>query len=678
MSKKIRKRPDLYASEAVLSRVFKYAMKSKVIIILSSLFLIGFTVMELIQPMLVSTILDEHLLGIQTTYVNVSEENDKTVVYDDNHYLKVKDYEQEINDDLTFITVVYFDNNYHVVFGQVESNQIEIIEEGVAYLEDGTTFVSAQLSKEEVELFFKHSPKAIINILIWYAVLTILIMVLRYGHNIMFTDASMRLTLDMRKNAYEKLNRLPISYFSEEPSGKIVTKINSDSEGVRGLYQVIFSIGSAIVSLLLVYGGLFIADWKLALLTLVILPIIILWMTVYRRINNRYHHKIREMNSIINAHLAQYVSGVSIIQVFNKEQKMTQEYDDLLIKNYKNKIKRQRIDSLFGSELLNLLQRLLTALVIFYFGRKYLSGSAAVSAGTIYLYITYLGRVINPLMSIFSNLNQLEDSFVASSRIFEFLDTDEDKFIGYGEIPRFNGKVEFKDVSFSYDDENKVLKNVNIAVNPGEFIGLVGHTGSGKSTMMSLLVRFYDLKEGQILIDDVDFMTYTKQEVRSHIGYILQDPALFEGTIKYNIAFEEEVDDQVIIDILRQIGADKFIDVFPEGIHSKVEYLGNNLSTGEKQLIAFARMLLKNPSILILDEATANIDSETEQLIQKALSVLAEGRTTFVVAHRLSTIKDADRIYVLDDGRVVEQGTHSELYAMNGKYRKMYDAQYHK
>ena len=401
-------------------------------------------------------------------------------------------------------------------------------------------------------------------------------------------------------------------------------------------------------------------------------------MTVYRRINNRYHHKIREMNSIINAHLAQYVSGVSIIQVFNKEQKMTQEYDDLLIKNYKNKIKRQRIDSLFGSELLNLLQRLLTALVIFYFGRKYLSGSAAVSAGTIYLYITYLGRVINPLMSIFSNLNQLEDSFVASSRIFEFLDTDEDKFIGYGAIPRFNGKVEFKDVSFSYDDENKVLKNVNIAVNPGEFIGLVGHTGSGKSTMMSLLVRFYDLKEGQILIDDVDFMTYTKQEVRSHIGYILQDPALFEGTIKYNIAFEEEVDDQVIIDILRQIGADKFIDVFPEGIHSKVEYLGNNLSTGEKQLIAFARMLLKNPSILILDEATANIDSETEQLIQKALSVLAEGRTTFVVAHRLSTIKDADRIYVLDDGRVVEQGTHSELYAMNGKYRKMYDAQYHK
>lgn len=678
MSKKVRKRPDLYASEAVLSRVFKYAMKSKVIIILSSLFLIGFTVMELIQPMLVSTILDEHLLGIQTTYVNVSEENDKTVVYDDNHYLKVKDYEQEINDDLTFITVVYFDNNYHVVFGQVESNQIEIIEEGVAYLEDGTTFVSAQLSKEEVELFFKHSPKAIINILIWYAVLTILIMVLRYGHNIMFTDASMRLTLDMRKNAYEKLNRLPISYFSEEPSGKIVTKINSDSEGVRGLYQVIFSIGSAIVSLLLVYSGLFIADWKLALLTLVILPIIILWMTVYRRINNRYHHKIREMNSIINAHLAQYVSGVSIIQVFNKEQKMTQEYDDLLIKNYKNKIKRQRIDSLFGSELLNLLQRLLTALVIFYFGRKYLSGSAAVSAGTIYLYITYLGRVINPLMSIFSNLNQLEDSFVASSRIFEFLDTDEDKFIGYGAIPRFNGKVEFKDVSFSYDDENKVLKNVNIAVNPGEFIGLVGHTGSGKSTMMSLLVRFYDLKEGQILIDDVDFMTYTKQEVRSHIGYILQDPALFEGTIKYNIAFEEEVDDQVIIDILRQIGADKFIDVFPEGIHSKVEYLGNNLSTGEKQLIAFARMLLKNPSILILDEATANIDSETEQLIQKALSVLAEGRTTFVVAHRLSTIKDADRIYVLDDGRVVEQGTHSELYAMNGKYRKMYDAQYHK
>lgn len=669
---------DHYTSGAVLRRVFQYAMRSKYIILFSSLLLIGFTVLELIQPMMVSTILDDHLLGIQTTYVKVSEESEKTVIYQDEYFLKVKDYSQELTDDMTIISLVYFDNQYQVIWGEVTSDVIDKIENGLAYTKDGTSFQAIALSKAEVNAFFVHSPAAIIKILIWYSILTILIIVMRYGQNIMFTAASMKLTLDMRKSAYEKLNRLPISYFSEEPSGKIVTKINSDSEGVRGLYQVFFSIGSALVSLILVYSGLFIADWKLALWTLVVLPVIILWMTVYRRINNRFHHKIREMNSIINAHLAQYVSGISIIQVFNKEEKMTKEYDNLLTTNYKYKIRRQQMDSFFGSELLNLLQRLLTAFVIFYFGRRYLSGSGAVSAGMIYLYITYLGRIIQPLLSIFSNLNQLEDSFVASSRIFDFLDTEEDKYLGNGDIPRFQGKVEFRHVSFSYDNENEVLKDISFVAHPGDFIGLVGHTGSGKSTMMSLLERFYDLQEGQILIDDVDYMTYTKQEVRSHIGYILQDPALFEGTIKYNIVFEQEVDDQVVIDILRQIGADKFIDVFPEGIYSKVEYLGNNLSTGEKQLIAFARMLLRNPSILILDEATANIDSETEQLIQRALKVLAEGRTTFVVAHRLSTIKDADCIYVLDDGRIVEKGTHPELYQMNGKYRKMYDAQYHK
>ena len=213
-------------------------------------------------------------------------------------------------------------------------------------------------------------------------------------------------------------------------------------------------------------------------------------------------------------------------------------------------------------------------------------------------------------------------------------------------------------------------------VKPGQFIGLVGHTGSGKSTLMILLQRFYDLVDGKILIDDVDFMNYTKQEVRSNIGYVLQEPALFSGTIKSNITFGIEASDDEVEKVLEMIGAKKFVKDYPDGINTKLEYLGSNLSTGEKQLISFARILLRNPAILILDEATANIDTETEILIQNALKVLAAGRTTFVVAHRLSTIRYADNIYVLDDGKIVESGTHDELYNKNGKYRAMYEAQY--
>ena len=249
------------------------------------------------------------------------------------------------------------------------------------------------------------------------------------------------------------------------------------------------------------------------------------------------------------------------------------------------------------------------------------------------------------------------------------------KYLGFNERPNFKGDIKFIDVSFAYD-ESDVLKHINMHVKPGQFIGLVGHTGSGKSTLMILLQRFYDLVDGKILIDDVDFMNYTKQEVRSNIGYVLQEPALFSGTIKSNITFGIDASDDEVERVLEMIGAKKFVKDYPDGIHTKLEYLGSNLSTGEKQLISFARILLRNPAILILDEATANIDTETEILIQNALKVLAAGRTTFVVAHRLSTIRYADNIYVLDDGKIVESGTHDELYNKNGKYRAMYEAQY--
>ncbi|MDD2682494.1 MAG: ABC transporter ATP-binding protein, partial [Bacilli bacterium] len=564
-----------------------------------------------------------------------------------------------------------YDNNYQIK--TIEGNNVVLVSEDGD--EQTSTFI---FLGDDITIFYDLSSKPILRWILIYAIISIIVITTRYIQNISFTFASMKLTLDIRKSTFDKLNRLPVSYFSKEPSGKTVTKMIYDSEGVRGLYNVIFSIFSAIISLVIVYVGLFALDYKLALLTFASFPIVLLWLTVYRKIVNKFNKKIRETNSRINGKLAEFVNSVGVIQIFNKEEKMSNEYDFMLKGNYGTKMKQLRVNTFFGNQMLLFIERIIIMFVLFYFGLKYFSLPSLLIATTISVYIDYIQRLVYPISEIFGNLNSLEDSLVSASRVFDFLDSKED--IGLDSISgvKLSGNIEFKNVYFQYEHDNYVLHDINFKVKSGQFVGLVGHTGSGKTTLMNLLERYYDLDEGNIFVDGVDYNTYSKYDIRENIGIILQDASIFEGTIKSNVAFGIEATDEEVIEVLRSIGADKFIYDYPEGIHSKINYSGENLSTGEKQLISFARILLKNPSILILDEATANIDTETEVLIQKSLKMLAKDRTTFVVAHRLSTIKDADVIYLFEDGRIFEQGTHEELYKKKGKYRAMYDAQYHK
>ena len=500
-----------------------------------------------------------------------------------------------------------------------EGNQI------IVQKEDNTEekYEYSSLSPNDMLSFYGNSSEKIGYWLMIYAIVAIIILVSRYIETVSFTSASMKLTLDMRKSAFEKVNRLPISYFAGEPHGKTVTKMIYDSEGVRGLYEVIFSIFSAVVSLVTVYFGLFTLEPKLAWLTFIAFPLLYVWLTVYRKAINKLNQFIREMNSRINGKMAEFTNGVSIIQLFNQEKNMTEEYDEMLTNNYKTKMKHLRINTLFGYDLLILIRRMLVAFVLLYFGLKYFSPEAAVIGTTIYVYIQYLERLVNPITEIFSNLNSLEDSLVSASRIFEFLDEEEDTGLGEVTDLKLTGEIEFRNVSFKYVEGKNVLENVTFKTEPGQFIGLVGHTGSGKTTLMSLLERYYDLKEGQILVDGIDYLTYSKQDIRNNIGIILQDVSIFEGTIKSNVAFGLEVSDEEIEDILLQIGAHNLSMVFQGNPYRSIFY-GDNLSTGEKQLIAFARILLRNPSIIILDEATANIDTETELMIQKSLMVLSK------------------------------------------------------
>ncbi|HHX00330.1 MAG TPA: ABC transporter ATP-binding protein [Acholeplasmataceae bacterium] len=665
-----------YSTKEIFVRVFKYAMKSKYLLLISLFALIIYSAFDIIQPLIIKRVIDDELAGVQTTWVEVSESDSNTAIFNGKYYSKQNTDEPIDGEEFT---IRFFEDNYYLITGRVGEKDtiIEVDEEIVFETTDSSTYTReyVKLSKDDLFEFYRPSINPIILMIIYYAIVSIIIIIARYIQNVTFRASSMRLTLEMRKSAFDKINRLPISYFSKEPKGKIVTKMIHDSEGVEGLYQVVFSIISAVISLVMIYGGLFYLDTKLALLTLLAFPIIYLWMRIYRRVVNRYNHIIREMNSRINGKLAEFVNTVSIIQIFNKEKKMTEEYNDLLFDNYKTKMRHLKINTNYGFNLLNLIRRLVIAGIIVYFSLRYFSPTAVVVGTTIYVYIEYLEKIMGPINEIFSNLNALEDSLVSSSRIFEFLDEDEDTGLGEVTGVRFNGDISFKDIHFKYEKDNYVLKGINFDVKAGDFVGIVGATGSGKSTLISLLERFYDIEEGAILIDGVNYHEYSKQDVRNNIGIILQDPSIFEGTIKSNVTFGIDATDEEVIDILLKIGADKFVKDYPLGIHSRVAYMGENLSTGEKQLIAFARILLRNPSIVILDEATANIDTETEMLIQNALTVLSEKRTTFVIAHRLSTIKNADIIYVMDDGKIVESGTHQELYNNeNGKYRAMYDA----
>lgn len=665
-----------YTSKEILARVFKYAWRNKFVLLLSVFLLISFTFLEMVQPLITKQIIDTELTGVQTTWVETTDSSKASY--------NGKFYEKTDQNTGNIYTIKYSKDleGYIFIEGSYKEYYIESLDQSTNTInlkkDDLSISSNYQVLGDDITKFYGLSKPLIVRWIIIFGIISILILIFRLTQRITYVSASMKLTLDLRKETFDKLNRLPISYFSTEPSGKTVTKMIFDSEGVRGVYDVMFEIFSASISLIIVYVGLFVLDYRLALLTFLAFPIIWIWLTVYRSKVNHYNFMIRESNSVLNGRLAEFVNSVGVIQIFNKEEKMANEYDRMLIENTGYRNRRLVITTFFGNEMLMTIQRIVVAFVLLYFGLRYFDVRTLLIATTISVYIDYIGRLVQPISSVFANLNTLEDSLVSASRVFSFLDEKEDT--GLGEITgkEFTGEIEFKNVSFYYEKENYVLKDVSLKVNSGQFVGLVGHTGSGKSTMMSLLERYYDLEEGEILLDGENYLNYSKADIRENIGLILQDAVIFEGTIKDNVAYGIEATDEEVIDVLLAIGGDKFVYELKDGIHSKTSYQGENLSIGEKQIIAFARILLKNPKILILDEATANIDTETELLIQNALNVLTENRTTFVVAHRLSTIQNADHIIVLDEGRIVEEGKHQELMALKGKYRDMYEAQIRK
>ena len=482
----------------------------------------------------------------------------------------------------------------------------------------------------------------------------------------------------MRYDMFEKLQRLPINYFQNEADGRIVSKITNDTETIKYLYNVVITIViEGLFKFIIIYFAMYILNPQFAIMVLFILPLIVVWILAYRYYTNKYATQIRALNSQINATLNENIKGMKVIQAFNQEKFIYDEFDDLNKSYFDYRVKQTSLNVNVGGPVFGLFRRVTQIMVICFFGYKAVYTGEFATYGVMYAFVTYLGNLLDPIDLIMESIEMLEDAMVSGTRVFEFLDLPEETVAYDDEIPPFNGEVEFSHLDFKYNETAPyVLKDINFKAEAHQTVAFVGHTGSGKTTTMSLLMRFYDYSEGSIKIDGRELNTMSKQAFRKHVGMVLQDPILFKGTIKSNISLnDEQVTDQMVLDAMHAIGADEILNKYEHGIDTPIANLGENLSTGERQLLSFARAMLYDPSILILDEATANIDTQTEQMIQRALAVASENRTTFIVAHRLSTIKHADQIIVLDGGKIIEMGTHDELIALGGKYYQMYLSQ---
>jgi subfamily B ATP-binding cassette protein MsbA len=484
---------------------------------------------------------------------------------------------------------------------------------------------------------------------------------------------------DIRIKLFKHLTSFKMSYFDTEPVGKLVTRSVSDIESIARIFsQGLFMIISDLLKMIVVLAFMLYMNWKLSIIVVLAMPLLIYATRVFQQKMQSAFEEVRNQIANMNTFIQERVTGMKIVQLFTREEIELEKFKTINDKHRKAWVKNVWYNSIFFP-IADIITSLTLSCIVWYGGISILNGDHMTSFGDLFAYTMYISIFFTPLRQIADKLNEMQMGMIAANRVFEILDTQshiQDK--GTQEAPSFKGRIEFKNVVFGYNPDEDVLKGINLSVEEGKMIAIVGTTGAGKSTIINLLNRFYEIKSGKICIDGEDITNYNLDSLRSQIAVVLQDVFLFADTIYNNITLNNAtIHQEEVIAAAKEIGAHNFIMSLPGGYDYNVKERGNMLSSGQRQLIAFLRAYVSKPSILILDEATSSIDIYLEELIQKAIDTITKNRTSIVIAHRLATIINADKIVVLDNGIVVEEGTHNELLVNeNGFYRKLYDSQF--
>lgn len=516
----------------------------------------------------------------------------------------------------------------------------------------------------------------IVNTAIKYSIVLALGFVFNIAQTWILQKTGQNIILQVRRELYLHIQSLSSRYFDLTPVGKLVTRVSNDVEALNEMYSdILVKLFRNIIKIIGLAAVMLVYDYKLALFSFILLPIVILLTVFFRRMARKIYRIYRTRLTDLNTFLSEHLSGMRIIQIFGREERKYEEFHDKNKKLYKAFYNEMLIFAVFRP--LMYILSVLSLMIVLWVGSREVFATV-ISVGTLYIFSNYIQSFFDPIQELAEQFSTLQSSIASAEKIFTIMDEDfsieevENPVV----LPEIKGRIEFDHVWFAYDDENYVLRDVSFVIEPGQKAAFVGATGAGKSSILNLIGRYYDIQKGHIYIDGVDIKELSKKQLRSAIGQMQQDVFIFEGDIEYNIRLhDEDITDEDVKKAAEYVNASRFIEKLPGAYKEPVTERGATFSAGERQLLSFARTLAHKPSILVMDEATANIDTETEILIQEALEKLMEGRTTIMVAHRLSTIQHADCIMVMHKGKIREQGTHQELLAQDGIYKKLYELQ---
>lgn len=507
---------------------------------------------------------------------------------------------------------------------------------------------------------------------IGFIALQIIAALLHYHQKILFNQASVGVVQNLRTDVMNAALRQPLSAFDKQPVGQIISRVTNDTEVIKDLFvMVVPTVFRSLALICAMLVAMFSLEWRMASIAVLIFPAVLIVMLVYQRLSTPIVRRVRAYLADINNGFNEVINGMTVIQQFLQQAKFGKKMLEASEDHYHSRMKALKLDGLLLRPLLSLFSACVLCGLLLLFG---FDGTSTVGVGVLYVFINYLGRLNEPLIELTSQQSMLQQAVVSGERVFELMDSPQQ---GYGEniAPLQGGAIEIKHLSFAYRDDKKVLDDINLSIPEHHFVALVGHTGSGKSTIANLIMGYYPWQEGEILLDGRDLNSLSHQVLRNGIAMVQQDPVVLAASFFDNVALGRDISQEKVWEVLETVQLAQHVRELPDGLDSLLGEQGNTLSVGQRQLLAMARVLVATPKILILDEATANIDSGTEQAIQKALRVIRRNTTLVVIAHRLSTIVDADQVVVLHRGMIVEQGNHTELLQQEGRYYQMYQLQ---